>query len=573
MPESLSVSPRSVQTRLANTLEIFNSNFVPAFDVSLSNFLKEQKLDFLESIYKGKNKSLKLTERVIPAGDRSLLKNEIRKKCDELYRKAHKNVIWVETTGLVDLSHTSKKSIPLGVYATGQSGLGFSGQLRLRRLEPYDSPSGSLPRGVSAGHAMQIPCTAALAKIMPAGSEFEFSGEGGFTLNFDITAELKATGKKIISIITQKLPQTDKIVVKLINSSGLERGLGYKYRYDPKWIFGAIAEYLLDNFGFMRWTHPTAANLEAKQQKNKSLIHQYVLDLSVPDQAKAYEDLFMRFSTKKAEEFAQKETGKESEVSYDINASASIGDTPLTLYHVSESEKTTESSSVDYKETKSIYEHISKWCSKLSVAWELISFKDKQKEFSQSYCHLTFNSPYASDFFELIDSLGISVLKEARDILSANPKTEIHADIFFTDAGIKNIQKSTPEQAFEAYSGLILTPEAKRYGEIQNKWFFTRCFFIFESKRLEQQTPWFKEKSSVIAHAFAFSKKTLPFQGSLKRFSDMKSIVSLMKLADPIEMIIHELSITGPGLSVFNPDEGQMIHPEQEITGRLAALA
>jgi hypothetical protein len=75
-----------------------------------------------------------------------------------------------------------------------------------------------------------------------------------------------------------------------------------------------------------------------------------------------------------------------------------------------------------------------------------------------------------------------------------------------------------------------------------------------------------------MANAYLFSKKVHPFQGSLKRFSDMKSIVSLMKLADPKETIIHELSIIGPGLSVFNSDEGKILHPEQEITERLAAL-
>jgi hypothetical protein len=199
-----------VHTNLANTLELFNSNLGPGLDVGVSHFLKEMGLDKLESIYqRGQTKfelpigiiaNAKFAEKIIPAGDREILKDEVRKKCDELYRKSNKSVVWVETSGLVDLGRTAKAKIPVGAYATAQSAFEFSGQLRMRRLEPYESPSGVLPKGVSFGHAIGVPYTAFLARTMPPGGEFEISGEGRLNLTFEVQAALKATGKKIATM-------------------------------------------------------------------------------------------------------------------------------------------------------------------------------------------------------------------------------------------------------------------------------------------------------------------------------------------------------------------------------------
>ncbi len=575
------VLPRSVPHNLANALEVFNSDFGPALGVTTSHILKEAGLDRLEGFYqRGQGKfnlplgavaGVKFTERIIPAGDREILKDDIRKNCDGLYKKANKSIIWVETSGQTDLSKLAKTKLPIGRYATGQSAFELTGQVRLRRLEPYESPSGALPKGVSLGHAIQIPYTAALARAMPPGSEFELSGEGRVSLKFEAQAGFQAIGKKTLSLCAQKLPQDDKILVKLVGSRGFEGTLGYKYKYDPRLSFGAMGQYVFENLGFMRWTHPASGVVEAKREDNRRAIRQYVFDLSNAEHAAAYEDLFRHFSTEKADQITQKKIGNETETSYDINASANIGDIALTLYHTSESQKISRSNSVDYQESKSIYEHVSKWFSKISVVWEWIALTDPQKKSSKSYCHLTFNSPYASDFFDITDSLKIPILTEAREILTAYPKTEFHADIFFTDMGIQNIQKSSFEQAFEADLGETPPPEARRYGEILNKWFFTRWFFTREKHHLESQNPWLKENSARIARAYAFAKKTQPFKGSLRRFSDMKSITSLMKLARPEETIIHELSVIGPGISLYNPDEGKILHPEQEITAQLAA--
>lgn len=583
MPElPRQVSPRSVNTNLANAFELLDPTPVPGLSAGISHFLKEMGLDKLDSFYqKGQTQfalplgiisNAKFTEKTIPAGDREILKDEVRKKCDELYRKSNKSIVWVDTSGAVDLSKAAGSKIPIGAYATGKSAFEFSGQLRLRRLEPYESPSGVLPRGISFGNSIRVPYTAFLARAMPPGSEFEISGEGSLNLTFEVQAAFKTSSKKTLSLLAQKLPQADKILVKLIDSGSLEGSLGYKYRYDPRLSFGVMGQYILETLGFMRWTRQTSGFMEGKRQDSKRLIKQYVFDLSIPEQAQAYEDLFLRFSITKAEELAQKEIGNESETSYELNACTTIGGTPITLYHVSESEKFAYSSSVNYHESKSVYERISKWFSRFSIVWEWISLNDNKNKSSKSYCHLTFDSPYASDFFDVTDSLKIQMLSEAREILTNYPKTEFHADIFFTDTGVQNIQKSSFDEAFEAYLDKVPTAEIKRYGEIQNKWFFTRWFFWREISRLENQNTGLKEIKTQIVEAYAFAKKTQPFKGSLKRFSDMKSIVSLMKLAKPEETIIHELSLTGPGIHLSNPDEGKILHPTQEITGRLAAF-
>lgn len=539
-------TPKSVNTHVANALELFNS------EVGLvgRHLIGLDKLDLPFSNIA----TVKFTEKISPAGDREILKDPIRKKCDTLYRESKKNIIWVETTGQVDFKNTFL----------------VTGQVRLRRLEPYESPSGLLPKWVSIGNSIQIPCLAALAKTMAPGSEFELQGEGRLNLKFEAEAEIQATGKKNISLLIQKLPQENRVMVKLSTSKGLEGSLGYKCSYDPAWSFGAIGKYILEKLDFLKWSHPASSIFEAKRQDNNRIFKQYILDLSQPEQAKAYEELFRHFPTKEPS-IAEEQEGESHETSYDINAFFALGETQLTLLKVSEIEKVSRLNQIKYQESKSIREYLSKWFSKMSVIWEWISLDDPIKKINRSYCHLTFDSPYASDFFDITDSLHIPVLKEAREILETYPKTDFHADIFFKDAGIKNIQQSSFDQGLEAYLGEKPPELAKRYGEIQNKWFFTRWYFLRERSRLEAQDPWLYAHRQEITQAYLFAQKTQPFKGSLNRFSDMKSIVSLMKLAGLQEAIIHELSIIGPGMGLYNKDEGMISHPEQEITEQWAA--
>lgn len=569
------LQPRFVNTQLGNALEIFNSEWAAGVDLGTSHLLKQTGLLPLESLYqRGKSQfelplgvmsMIQFAEKIWPVASREIIKDPIKKKCEQLYKEANKNIIWVETSGQADLGKSIKTKVPIGVYATGQSAFEFLGQIRMRRLEPYESPSGLLPKWVSLGNTVQVPCTASLAKNMPPGSEFELVGEGRLDLKFEIQAGLYGRKKKNLSLLVQKLPQEGKVLVKLSQCNSLEGSLAYKYYYDFKWSLGTLCQYVFEKLGLSKWTRPVSGIFEAKRQDNQSVFKQYVLDLSNTEQARAYEDLIGRFSIEKAEAVTQKQAGGNHETSYEINASANLADTVLNLFKVSESEKKSFLNQINYQESRSVREYISKWFSKISIIWEWVLLEDPVKKSSQSYCHLTFDSPYASDFFDVADSLKIPVLKEAREILSTYPKTNFHADIFFTDTGIKNIQKSSFEQAFESYLGLSGLKGAQRYGEIQNKWFFTRWYFFKEKQKLEQENPWLGEHRVEILKAYQFAKKMQPFKGSLKRFSDMKSVVSLMKLADPKETLIHELSLVGPGMGLFNRDEGMILHPEQEI--------
>src|SRR3989338_5021579 len=109
-------------------------NLGPVAQPVLSEALKRMGFDRLQSFYEqgqtlfalpfGTNLGVKFTEKVYPAGDRQITKDEVRKKCDELYRCSGQNIIWVETQGQVDLNKNTKNQIPLGTYASGQSSFG-----------------------------------------------------------------------------------------------------------------------------------------------------------------------------------------------------------------------------------------------------------------------------------------------------------------------------------------------------------------------------------------------------------------------------------------------------------------
>lgn len=570
------ITPIIVSTKWANAHELLSSNPIPGMDLGASYFLKRFGFDKLDSFYqRGQGKfdflfgsllSGKFSERILPAGDREVLKNEVQKKCDELYRLSGKNIIWVETTGQADLTKTNKSKMRLSTFASSTSPFEVSGIFRIRKLEPYESPSGVLPKGVSLGRTLQVPCNAALAAAMAPGSIFEVTCEGQANLKLENPLGVKAIRKQNISLKIQKLPQKNKVIVRVITGKGFEGNLNYQQHYNPSWSFGSLGQSLMEGLGLLSWFRPSSATAEAKRLSNERHIKQYTLDLSNKEQAQAYEEIFRKFSIQKAEALEQKQNGIQTEAGYELNASAMIGDTPITFYRILESEKNTDFAQIQYQESKTITETISKWFKKVSITWEWISFKNPTSENrQQSYCHLTYHSPHASDFFYITDSLGIDILQDARVILANYHKTEFHADIFLTNMGIKNIQSSSFREAFETYSGLSGEPHAIRYAQLQNKYFFSRLFHYREINELEKLNPSLKDSRNILAKAYAFASKVQPFKGSLKRFSDTQSIVSLMKLAKPGESIIHELSLMGPGIALANLDEGQIVHPEQEL--------
>lgn len=474
--------------------------------------LKQAGLEKLDAFIRGRQVGgVKFSEKIVPSPT----------------GRPEQNIIWVETSGSLEAGPGQ------------QSKFGFSGQIRFKRVEPYESPSGTLPPGGSLSNTIQFPITSALALAMPAGSRLELSGAGA------LNAYQQSAGETL-SLVIQKLADGDKIAAELTGGQSYTGSLGYQYQYDPQVELGSIGQYILEKLGMASWLAPLSGGIKAQKQQTEKTIKRVVFDLSDPQESQAYENLFTQLSLAKAENFT------ESESFYDIDASATIANTPFTFYHVSETQKTTYSASESYQESKSIYERLSKWFSKLSVVWEWVSNN------LNSYCHLTYQSPYTSDFFDIADSFQIPVSAQVREILNTSPKAQFQADIFFTKAGIKKIQSTTFDQAFGAYGGQPVSTDAKRYGEIQNKHFFTRWYFIFERQELEKRNPDFEKDSSHIADAYVFAEKMQPFNESFGRFSDMKSIAALMKLAGPSETKIHELSIAGPGIRLFAPDEGEI---------------
>ncbi|MES2503443.1 MAG: hypothetical protein V4534_01055 [Myxococcota bacterium] len=575
---------------MSNALEIFDRAYGPGMDIVGAHLLRQAGLSKIQSaLEEGQTRidlpfairsDLKFSDRIYPAGDRLILKDAVKKACDTYYRQANRKIIWLETNGRVKLSKDKQTSIPLGLYAEGQVGFSLSNEVRLRKLEPYESASGELAKGASFLQSIQIPYTAQLARSMPPGSEFELSEEARAKFSLELPAGVQASKTRCASIFAQKLLSPNKIMVKLTTSSGNEGGLGYEYRNERRLsfcIFQTITHVVgLDRF--FSWIASAHAVAAAKRTNQQNHIKQYVFDLSKAEEAQAYDDIFLKFSTERADKIARKQVSEETETSYDFNAAGGIGDSNVTFFHKMESAKESYLSDNHYQKSTSLREHFSKWFSKMSIMWEWMSLDNPNKSLNKSYCHVTVDSPNATDFFELTEALEIPLLNDAKEILLSDPATNIHIDVYFSEKGIQNIQNSSMIEDFGSYLTKQLPigtdqATALRYGEILNKSIFTRWFFSRERGRMEKANPILISHKTRIREAYAFAKKTNPFKGSLGRFSDIRSIVALMRVAGLKETIVHELSISNPSIGLFNPDEGQILNPEQEFTQRLASLS
>lgn len=544
--------PRRLPTSAIDTLELLNSQTSGLARQGILEILHSNGFEKLSSFCGGHQTRWTLPHRV------ELKAHMTEKKLPKKRAYIKGNVVWVESKGRLDLNKSSQKK-----------GFKFIKSIEVRTVEPQRSSLAKLPTNSE------------LAIAMAPHAEFEISGDAEIGFSVEYAAEARVGRKTNLSILTRKLEAPNQVLVQLKDTLGSKASVGYYYQQqqDPSTsslaqFFGRIWHFLVDKFEFLTWLSRSSANAEIKKESQNRTIRQYVLDLSIPEHAQAYDEIFSRFSMTKVESVATKQEILEKESSYDFNIGGTLGDDEFRLVYSSESEKESVSKTRRYLQSTSIQEHLSKWWSKISVAWEWVSLDNLRNKTSRSYCHLKFESPNVTQFFALTNALEIFLVDEAKEVFKSDPESTVQLELFYTEAGIKKIQNVSFREAFKAYlgeeAGLIINCEAaKRYGEILNKSFMTRWFFAGELSELEERYPGLAKISDKLAEAYSFAKNLGPFKGSLRRFSDCESIIALTRMAGRDNLMVHELSITGQGMSLVAPDEGEIQNPETDFIQQL----
>ena len=114
--------------------------------------------------------------------------------------------------------------------------------------------------------------------------------------------------------------------------------------------------------------------------------------------------------------------------------------------------------------------------------------------------------------------------------------------------------------------------------QIWSRWWNQEEIQNLEDKYKERCSRSLAEDAKNYQEAFAFSdQKDLPkfFSqlGRSKGFDFTKTIAAMAYVAGAENTILHDLSLSAGGLSLRHSDEGEIIHPEEEVARALAGLA
>ena len=464
----------------------------------------------------------------------------------------------------------------LCVHVAASGEVKLSSFLRYRRLELYESPCGVIEKGTTFYNALQVPVTAGLANKMPVGSEFEITCEGHAILNPKLSASLDLYQTSLadlsldssmtilndmegdISILVQKLPRAHQVLVKIARVDGFSSSAQAKFSTKSKTnpqvleqIKNVLAAWIDKIFGKLRWfdwiasafDYRVSANLENAAKESSHEVKRYVFDLSNPYAQVAYNDIFSKFSTKKADELVLKkekgvrsQSGGEVENSHEYYGDVKIGDTKIWLYQSLQNEREGKllhhpEELLLFRESKFSKKYFNWFAGEKTINWEAVVLQDQALGKKQNYYHLTFKNhdritgkQEITDFLNFSKALGINIVDpEFREhvdvenlshVFTNRDDTNTAVDIYFTDKGIHKIKEATRNQLLSAYlrtqvemdSALKQMPFLKkdekealsisehlnsyllmqRYHALKSKGFFTRWWHRHEMRQLEK---------------------------------------------------------------------------------------
>jgi len=498
------------------------ANLGAGMRVAVFKGLKDIGLGFIETLYDnaggdfdgpwGSSIGLKYKEKSYDLGNRYIREDEVRKAVDDKFRRDGNEIVWIESEGISEIGGGTGGTLPLGNLADASANFKLSGLLRYRRLEPYESASGTLLPGQSLINAANVPLRATLARRMPPGGEFEITAEGLISLEPEIAeslgydtesvkmgASLHVGGKVQVkgetTISVQRLPFGDEVLVKIAHgkSGNADAGASFKagvemeeetYEQLPE-LGRGLLKFLLDRLGlpdvpeFVKRYLQSQVKIKARYEKRATEIARYVFDLSKPAARAAYEEIFTKLSLGKTKDLVSKndscvrsqKAGEKVTVS-EKGFAATLGKAKLLLMSALDAEREGNVSldgraNVTYRDSKFEKVYSNWFTGEQKIKWEAVCV-DKGDKSKQNYFHLTFSNNdriteehEIEQFMRFCRSLGIKTQvatdeceiapEQVAKVLSDRDDTETRASIYFTDEGIKRIGAASPEECKKAY--------------------------------------------------------------------------------------------------------------------------
>ncbi len=640
---------------LTGTLSSVNPNVATSARVYLSSKLREYGLGHLEEMYDlgggeialpyGAALALRFSEQRYEIGDPHIRRNPVSRVCDEAFAAAGRDITWLETSGVVELGHGGEGTLSLGAPHAGTV-------MRYRRLEPYETYSGRIPTGEVALNTAQIPVTASLARKMPAGGEFQLTGEcrAGFmpsfgqagefarsALQLGLSAEFNVGGdyRGEVSVSVQKLPQRDHVLVKVNRSHSSNMSVGFNVEAGsqlPAAFLGQIPElgqgvmkFFLEKLGLpnlpslVKLYGQASMSASAHTSQHHGSVASFVFDLSKPAACTAYEQVFRRISLQDALSLSRTvgsgvrlQEGEDHQSNNGYGIEADVGSGKLFLMQALRTEREGRLSESDGGEViyrdASLSNHYADWISgRQDATWEQVSVQNPSGQ-HKNYARLQLRNQYydlqrtdINAFFSFVKALSShhedarlnATAEQLSTIIVGRDDAEMAIDLYFTDAGVRKIESVDEASIVAAHlvtqgefdpqlAGLpSLNGNAEgfrllsEYNRLQNQWFFQRWFS--DNAQAEMNTRYqaltggrsIQTDALALANARAFAEQMAHWKSFVP---DLKGVSAMAKLAGEENTLIHHLALKSAGVSVACMDEGEVVHPEQELAVRLAQL-
>lgn len=466
-----------------------------------------------------------------------------------------------------------------------------------------------------------------LAKVgagAKAGAKFEIKGET------TVSVQRLPFGEEVLVKIGYAKSANANV------SAQLDAGLKVKQDgYDnlPELGRGAL-KFLMDRMeipdarAFAKKYLKSQIQLKSRYERRGSEIARFVFDLSKPGARQAYDDIFKKLSLGKTRTLVEagdaavraQKAGEKVSIS-EKGFAATLGQTKLFLTSALQAQREGKVSvdgrgSVIYRDCKFEKNYVNWVAGDQKIKWEVVTVDRAGKGDKQSYFHLGYRNRdriteerEIDEFLRFVRALGIKTKcadgasEKVAQVLADRDDTETKVNIYFTDQGIKNLSKKSESDCVQAFldadrkmSGTKTQakPELlQRFQEIAQMWFFVRLFYWGEMSRLRED---YKNKAEgrsidedarLLTQAKIFAehitklgsgdeKSTRRFfmeLGQATGFEYMRTIAALTSLVSKEESIIHQLSMSGGGLTLGAVDEGEILHPDKAMNRMLTRIA
>jgi hypothetical protein len=616
---------------------------------------------------------IKLAERIYKADDPFITDNALRANTTaEVAATSGRRVVWAETGGLMRAGANLGSSVPVSGVVNMHVGFGANALVEYRALHPYPLEPGSVG-DVLKNTTVDLPFSADKARDMPAGAQVEIIGKGNATLSTGLHAGASSTTGNITGGISGGISAStsrsgnygvkvtrlddDKVRVILSEIQGRTRGVSAGVHAgltvdgaaviddtlggtidsaaESVDIDGTLKNIpgsedgladLIKNAGasalesaVRKYTAFHASVGKTASEERKTMVA-YVLDLSTPQGAAAYEDLVHL----KESDVAQKaEAGiagikrhvyEETTVSSTNNASIRFAGKKLLLFRAlkAESEGTlsTTAGTTLIRTGKYERDYSGFITGEKKIKWEAVSTTDAASGQSGRFMNMKLIGIEDADERNIVMP-GSNWLGR---LFSDDDNTRVKVDIYFTDEGIEKITGSDSPAVRAAYAQAQekLDPEvtdvpiqnpqaldlARQYNALEaeirrthdpqdeqdlrsdQRWIARDYGRAFPGRKLRKDAKVFEGAESLasyVADAGLAGTESgwvnlFAELGKAKKFDYMPTLGALALLAGKEETLVHELSIDGDDIHLRSVDEGKLKHPDSTVNGAIGGI-